>query len=521
MKLRQVVSVLILVAWAGVVAMHVKREYYKPLATRLLEGARSLAPGRHIYLVRMGGRAVGLANTQVDTLDSGYILEDVLALDVPAQGKLHSAEARTRVELGPSLELRRFTFVLDSELGRYQVSGEAVNDTTVDLVLNTGGEAQRSRITLERGAVLPIAVPVRLAAAGELRVGTQFSIPLFDPSVLAVRDAVIRVLESDTMVVPQDTAMFDSISGQWREVAWDTLPVWKIEQTMGGISVSSWIDGDGHTVKAESALGFSLERLPFEIAREHWRTARADPRAAEGYGAIIEATAIASNVPLDDRPRDRLDVRLLNVDLSGFDLAGGRQSLRGDTLRVRRESASDLRASYRLPYRAGGEPAAELEATPLIQATDPAIVAAARKIAGGETDPAIVARKLNAWVYENLDKQITPSVPSARQVLDGRRGDCNEHTVLYVALARALGLPTRTAVGLVSIRGRFYYHAWPEVWLDGWVAMDPTLGQVPADASHLRFLVGGLARQLELVRLIGRLRLEVVEPAAAAISQSE
>jgi hypothetical protein len=34
---------------------------------------------------------------------------------------------------------------------------------------------------------------------------------------------------------------------------------------------------------------------------------------------------------------------------------------------------------------------------------------------------------------------------------------------------------------------------------------------VPADATHLRFLVGGLARQVELIRLIGRLDVEVLE----------
>jgi hypothetical protein len=40
--------------------------------------------------------------------------------------------------------------------------------------------------------------------------------------------------------------------------------------------------------------------------------------------------------------------------------------------------------------------------------------------------------------------------------------------------------------------------------------VDPTFGQFPADASHLRFVVGGLARQVELIRLIGRLQLTVV-----------
>jgi transglutaminase-like putative cysteine protease len=69
------------------------------------------------------------------------------------------------------------------------------------------------------------------------------------------------------------------------------------------------------------------------------------------------------------------------------------------------------------------------------------------------------------------------------------------------------------AVGLAYLDGSFYYHAWPEVWLGDWVAVDPTVGQVPADAAHLRFMTGGLARQVEIARLFGSLRIEVISPA--------
>jgi hypothetical protein len=48
------------------------------------------------------------------------------------------------------------------------------------------------------------------------------------------------------------------------------------------------------------------------------------------------------------------------------------------------------------------------------------------------------------------------------------------------------------------------------------VAVDPTFGQYPADAAHLRFTIGGLARQVELIRLIGRLSLDVVGTTADA-----
>ncbi|HEY4657932.1 MAG TPA: transglutaminase-like domain-containing protein, partial [Gemmatimonadaceae bacterium] len=154
---------------------------------------------------------------------------------------------------------------------------------------------------------------------------------------------------------------------------------------------------------------------------------------------------------------------------------------------------------------------AELSDEPLLQAHDSAIVRLATGIAGLDRDPRVIAEKITRWVHDSLRKEVTFSVPNALQVLRTRRGDCNEHTQLYVALARAAGIPARITTGLAYVRGKFYYHAWPEVFLRDWVAVDPTFGQFPADAAHLRFIVGGLARQTELVRLIGTLKIQVVE----------
>ena len=99
-------------------------------------------------------------------------------------------------------------------------------------------------------------------------------------------------------------------------------------------------------------------------------------------------------------------------------------------------------------------------------------------------------------------------------------GDCNEHTALYVAMARAQGLPARIAVGLVYIHGAFYYHAWPEVYVSEgfkaegsglWLPVDPTLNQFPADATHLRLARGGLDKQTVILPLMGRLTMDVLD----------
>ena len=180
---------------------------------------------------------------------------------------------------------------------------------------------------------------------------------------------------------------------------------------------------------------------------------------------------------------------------------------------LRVNCTAEASAGYQLPYKRM-DLRESLVAEPLIQSDDPLIRDRARVVTSGlfrRRDPKVVSEKLTSHVFGFLDKKITFSVPSALQVLKAGEGDCNEHTVLYVALARSLGLPTRTAVGLAYVDGAFYYHAWPEVWLDGWVAVDPTFGQTPADAGHIRFVVGGLAQQVEIARLIGRLDIQVIE----------
>lgn len=509
---RRVFGVAILVVWAVVLGMHVKREYFKPMALRLEEGARTLAPGSYYYVVRMQGHAIGFARTRFDTLTNGFVFEDNLMLDVPAMDTFHRAVAQTRIEFGKALDLQHFTFNLTSEIGRFDVEGRMRPDSQLDLNLNAGGKVQHMTYPASKTLLLDAAVPMRIAAGNELAVGKTFTSRVFDPSSLSDRETTLRVTARDTMVVP-DSARWDAQRKEFVVSSTDTIPVWRVEQQFGSITVGNWVDEDGHLVKAESPLGFTLERTAYELADQEWKRSSANKGAAAGYGAIIEQTAIASNVDLGEVGRTRdLQVRLKGVDLKGFDLTGGRQQLHGDTLRILQEDSAALRANYKLPYRGGVAAVdSELVATPLIQSNDPGIERMARRITQRTDDPVAAARLLTDWVYKNLKKEITISVPSALQVLQSRQGDCNEHTVLYVALARSIGLPARTAVGLVYVRGHFYYHAWPEVYLnDKWVAVDPTLGQYPADASHLRFLIGGLARQVELIRLIGRLQLEIV-----------
>ena len=134
-------------------------------------------------------------------------------------------------------------------------------------------------------------------------------------------------------------------------------------------------------------------------------------------------------------------------------------------------------------------------------------------VAPGDTSE-IKARKIVAWIHRNLEKRPVLSVPNALETLENRVGDCNEHAVLLAAFARAAGIPAEVEAGVVYLRGRFYYHAWNVVYLSewgGWVTADAVLGQMPADVTHVRFVRGDTEQQLDLLGLIGRVKIEILE----------
>src|SRR5262249_2840047 len=146
-----------------------------------------------------------------------------------------------------------------------------------------------------------------------------------------------------------------------------------------------------------------------------------------------------------------------------------------------------------------------------LQTQHPRVQAAAHDAVGDVRDARDAALRLNDWVYGHLRKVPTVSIPNALQVLEMGAGDCNEHAVLFAAMSRAVGLPARLIAGTVYLDGAFYYHAWCEVWLGRWVSIDPTFHQFPADATHIKFVVGGPDEQLALLDIIGRLRIEVLD----------
>jgi transglutaminase-like putative cysteine protease len=102
-------------------------------------------------------------------------------------------------------------------------------------------------------------------------------------------------------------------------------------------------------------------------------------------------------------------------------------------------------------------------------------------------------------------------VPNALETLTRLVGDCNEHAVLLAALARAAGIPAQVEAGLVYQKEKFYYHAWNVLYVGAWVTADAVMGQMPADVTHIRFVRGEAEQQIDLIGIIGNVKLKIVD----------
>jgi transglutaminase-like putative cysteine protease len=153
-----------------------------------------------------------------------------------------------------------------------------------------------------------------------------------------------------------------------------------------------------------------------------------------------------------------------------------------------------------------------LAATELLPADKPAITALRDEILGNEKEPAMMVAKLARWTAAQV-KESEADSPSPIATLASRSGASLSHARLYASLARAAGIPTRVVAGLVYVEGKgFLYHSWAESNVGEWVAVDPTIGAVPADATHIRLNEGDAPEDLlPLARIVGRLTVKVLE----------
>ncbi|MCZ6656471.1 MAG: transglutaminase-like domain-containing protein [Gammaproteobacteria bacterium] len=120
--------------------------------------------------------------------------------------------------------------------------------------------------------------------------------------------------------------------------------------------------------------------------------------------------------------------------------------------------------------------------------------------------------ELVSFVHGYLEyRPDTPSTP-VLETIEKRIGECTEFADLLTTLARSVGMPAITVIGLAYADGAepaLAFHAWNEVAVDGvWQAVDPTWNQIRVDATHIP-LPANQAALLRMMQGWNRIRFTV------------
>ncbi|MBN1793789.1 MAG: transglutaminase domain-containing protein [Candidatus Omnitrophica bacterium] len=437
---------------------------------------------------------IGFSNTQIKKLavtePSAYHIKTEMHMLLGMLGQYRETAIKASTYLHTDLSLHMFDLGIYSANHKMYIRGETTDGDILELKIVTGESVLKKRINMQHN-IIPSPALAAFLSIQKFNIHDRIVVPVFDPFIL----------HTDHMTVTFTGTERLKLHG----IVFNTLVA---ETEFRGIKTRSWIADTGEVVKETTPFGWVMV---VESPQEATRLISDKAQMPD----ILSQVSIPSNRPLQ-HPQDIAFLKALLKNIPGdmFDLITQRQTAQKQEeglwiIAVQKENGEEI-AKNSLPVHQISD-ITPLMPTYFIQSNDPVIHKLANEIRQNDDDAWQIVLKLHEWIYKNIRKTPTLSVPSSLDVLRTREGDCNEHTVLFTALSRACGIPTKMCAGIVYYQGDFYYHSWPKVFVGRWVDVDPTLGQVICDGTHIQLIEGDLLQQIQLASILGRIEVEILE----------
>lgn len=440
------------------------------------------------------GKKLGFSSYSLKNLTDTIQIKSKVFFRINVAGVDQTTSFIQETILKENLEPKSF-YLLQEVMGtRHQTQGKLEENRLV-LTVSTKGFKKNKTLAYKKDSALSSSFLLKILSNG-LEVGKGGKLPVFMEAFRAYSKAQFQTVGKETL----------NIRGFDEET-------FILKQNIGGMEVKTWVTQEGRVLKEVSADGFESRLETKEKAQDmgsHSFSASSlitlsviKPQKVIHFPFSQKVLKIRlsnllgpTSIPQDHRQKiikteelpDKTFASVLMIKVETEQI---------DTEKQAHTDAADSKT---------------LEETAEIQHNHPMIKALAREIVQKDWTSWRAALEINDWVYKNLDKVLEDSV-SALDALQKRKGECQSHTNLFVALARAAGIPARVVNGLVyssEFKG-FAYHAWPEVYVDQWRSLDPTLGQAVADATHIKLAKGDEAGPLKLLEFMGKLKIQILE----------
>lgn len=469
----------LLIAISSAYAAHAETKPFPPLSKPPL--------GDRWFGIFLSGERTGFARQTIAATTDGFEITAEGSVKMVVLGFSREASSRERYLVNRDLSLRSFQVEQVIDGTPMRVAGEAT-PKGVRVTVEAGG-GRKERLLKAKGAVYPPPAMnlypfMRGAAPGKV-----FRAQMLDVEGVKVKEVKITVVGVESL--PDGNRALHLRN--------DLFPM---------VDNDIWVDLAGNTIRESVRDGL------VETVAETEQGARrfiADA-AISRRDLILDFSLVPVEPPLSNAASiSRLVLEIEGIPRSMPLLEGGGQWAR---------RLADGKVVFTVePGRPNGVPADEaapkrfLEPTDRLPADHPEIVARAKEVVGEKEAPRKRVEKLVGWVSAHVEDAVTDA-PSPLDTLKSRKGNCQAHARLYAALARAAGIPTRFVSGLVHMEGKgLLYHSWAESFVQGsWIQVDPTFGQVPADATHVKLVEGETPDEMAAIAgVVGRIRARVVE----------
>jgi transglutaminase-like putative cysteine protease len=442
------------------------------------------------YGVIFNGRKIGFAHIKIEKEGESDIfrIESETLIRFKLMGIGKEVSSREIYTTNGDLSLKSFSSDIQMGGTRKKVKGE-VEKETLNVAIETENSQDIQSITLNEKIYPGVAMYLYPIMMG-LEIGKEYSYKVYSPETLAVETVYQKVKAYEVSELFEGSAF-------------------KLENSLGGMNSDSWINIDKGMLLEMALHGAIIYSREDELTGKRF----------------IYSESIAKNdllldyslIKTDKRITQPRKVKFLEIEVAGLDendlvISDEMQK----TLRVKEKvkyiiTSPLLEEDHLILPIENEKLRAYLKPSAFIQSGHREIIVKSQEILKGEKSAVNALKMLTKWVADEIKDSMTDSF-SSLDVLHKKEGECQAHVYLYTALARAAGIPTKVVSGLVYLEDYgFLYHSWAESYVGSWIPVDPTFGQVPADATHIKLVEGERFEDLsKLVNVIGRINAKVV-----------
>ena len=442
----------------------------------------------------MNGNKVGYAESAVELAEDGSVVttEDAV-FKLNMVGAKQDMRIYSKRLYGPDGALQRIESQVDDIAGTNRFNGTVDGDQFI-LTSEVAGQKSREVLPVPAESLEDLLKQAKLVQE-DPHIGDTIEFAIFEPMYQTELGGVSEIVGIEKRVL-------DGVE----------LKVFKFRTLLEkmGIESVSYVTEDGTVLEDRIAGGIITMRLEPEAMAKN----------IDYTNDVIVSNAARVDEPIaDPRTRSKVELQisgplssehLFNNARQNFTQRGNGYQFTGLKLEVAAEEAV-------LVPITDPEVTEWLKPSLFVQSDHPQLIEKAQSIVGEETNSFRIVEKLSGWVYDNVETAFSARLTNSLEVLDHMEGDCTEHSMLFIGLARAAGIPAREVAGLIYVEGPepgFYFHQWATVWIGRWIDVDPTFDQPVADATHIKLAEGDLFEQAKLLPVIGQLQVEVVEPEA-------